>query len=116
MTAHIRHSGDLTWQPYFWAWAYEGTKAINSFDGWPGQKQTEQDEKGWYTTTFKTPGGLDYYFLINLGSGKAQSKDIGPIAFDDYKEIWIVIDDAAFTADDISGKWITYYDHDPDIA
>ena len=74
---------------------------------------TEKDEDGWYTTSFPTPGGLDYYFIINQGSGKPQTKDYGPISTDDYSEIWIVINDAKV------GKvndWVTYYNYNPDNA
>lgn len=113
---HIKHSGDLTWDPYLWAWAYNGSTPINSFESWPGQKQTTKDENGWYTTQIKVPGGLDYYFIINQGSGMPQTKDYGPISCDDYPEIWVVINDAAFTADSTTGTWISYYNYNPDLA
>lgn len=113
---HIKHSGDLDWNPYLWAWAYNGTTPINSFESWPGQQLTEKDADGWYTTEIKVPGGLDYYFIINQGSGKPQTKDYGPISCEDYPEIWVVIDDDAFTADSTTGTWIHYYNYNPDTA
>ena len=116
VTIHIKHSGSLDWNPYLWAWAYNGTTPINSFESWPGQEQKEKDADGWYTTEIKVPGGLDYYFIINQGSGKPQTKDYGPISCEDYPEIWVVIDDEAFTADSTTGTWIHYYNYNPDKA
>ncbi len=115
VTMHIKHSGDLTWNPYLWAWAYNGNSPINTFESWPGQEQTQKDENGWYSAEIKVPGGLDYYFIINQGSGKPQTKDYGPISSEEYPEIWVVIDDDAFTADSTTGTWIHYYNYNPDL-
>ena len=52
----------------------------------------------------------------NQGSGKPQTKDYGPIKYDDYPEIWIVIDDDAFLANSDSGTWIQYYNYNPELA
>ena len=116
---HVKHDGNLTWAPNLWAWAYEGTKAINAYESWPGYLMTDPDEDGWYTTTFPIPGGLNYYFIISK-NGNPQTKDYGVvngqnvgIVYDDYPEIWVVIHD------DEVGKgndWVTYYNYNPDIA
>ncbi len=115
-TLHVKHSGDLNWDPYIWGWSYAGTEPINAYESWPGLKLTEKDEDGWYTTSFPVPGGLDYYFIINAGSGMPQTKDYGPLVYNDYPEIWIVINDDAYTADSASGTWISYYNYNPEIA
>ena len=115
-TLHIKHSGDETWDPYLWGWSYAGTEPINAYESWPGLKLTEKDDDGWYTTSFPVPGGLDYYFIINAGSGMPQTKDYGPIVYEDYPEIWIVINDAEYLRDSSSGTWINYYNYNPDNA
>ena len=115
-TLHIKHSGDETWDPYLWGWSYAGTEPINAYESWPGLKLTEKDDDGWYTTSFPVPGGLDYYFIINAGSGMPQTKDYGPIVYADYPEIWIVINDAEYIRDSAGGNWVTYYNYNPDIA
>ena len=115
-TLHVKHSGTETWDPFLWGWSYAGTEPINAYESWPGLKLTEKDEDGWYTTSFPVPGGLDYYFIINAGSGMPQTKDYGPIKYDEYPEIWIVIDDAEYLRDSSSGTWIQYYNYNPDIA
>ena len=115
-TLHIKHSGSETWNPYLWGWSYNGSDPINAYESWPGLLLNTQDEDGWYTTSFPVPGGLDYYFIINQGSGKPQTKDYGPIKYDDYPEIWIVIDDEAFLANSDSGTWIQYYNYNPELA
>lgn len=74
---------------------------------------TDPDDDGWYSTTFPIPGGLDYYFIISKG-GSPQTADYGPIKYDDYPEIWVVINDDQIGADD--GKWISYYNYNPDTA
>ena len=113
---HVKHSGDLDWAPSLWAWAYEdeaGTKPINAYESWPGYTMSDPDENGWYTTTFPIPGGLDYYVIISK-QGSPQTADYGPIVYDDYPEIWVIIND-----DDVGkagGKWITYYNYDPTPA
>jgi len=111
--AHIKHdgNGDSTWDPYIWSWAYAGTEAVDSFASWPGQLLTEKDENGWYDVSFKIPGGLDYYFIINQGNNLPKTKDFGPISYDEYPEIWIVIDDANVGKTD---DWVTCYNTNPD--
>ena len=109
---HVKHDGDLTWAPCLWAWSYEGTKPVNAYDAWPGFLMSDPDENGWYTTTFPIPGGLDYYVIISNG-GNPQTADYGPIKYDEYPEIWVIIHD------DLVGKgsnWISYYNYNPDLA
>ena len=116
---HVKHSGTQTWAPCLWAWAYDHTgTAINCYDGWPGLLLSNPDEDGWYNVTFPIPGGLNYYFIISK-NGNPQTKDYGVvdgqnvgISYDDYPEIWVVIND------DMVGKnndWCTYYNYNPDI-
>ena len=108
---HVKHSGDLKWDPCLWAWSYEGTKPINAYDQWPGLQLKNPDDDGWYTTTFPTPGGLDYYFIIS-NAGSPQTADYGPIKYDDYPEIWVVIQDDQVGK---SGNWVEYYNYNPDV-
>ena len=110
---HVKHSGSETWDPHLWAWAYDGPTPINCYDGWPGLMLTNPDADGWYNVTFPIPGGLDYYFIISK-NGNPQTADYGPISYDDYPEIWVVIDDENVGKDD--GKWVSYYNYNPDIA
>ncbi len=110
---HVKHSDSETWAPCLWAWAYEGTTPINAYDAWPGLLLDNPDDDGWYTTTFAIPGGLDYYFILSK-NGTPQTADIGPIVYDDYPEIWIVIDDAKIGSAD--GQWVKYYNYNPDTA
>ena len=117
---HVKHSGSATWTPYLWAWAYDqnGT-AINCYDGWPGLKLSNPDEDGWYTVKFPIPGGLNYYFIIS-NNGSPQTKDYGVvdgqnvgIEYDEYPEIWVVIqDDLVGSA---NGDWCKYYNYNPDL-
>ena len=107
---HVKHDGDLTWAPSLWAWAYEGTTPINAYSGWPGYTMENPDDDGWYTTEFPIPGGLDYYVIISKG-GTPQTADYGPIKYNDYPEIWVVINDAQVGK---GGNWITYYNYNPD--
>lgn len=115
-TLHIKHSGSETWNPFLWGWSYSGTDPINAYEAWPGLQLTDPDEDGWYTTSFPVPGGLDYYFIINAGSNKPQTQDIGPIVYDDYPEIWIVINDDLYLSNSAGGKWVNYYNYNPDLA
>lgn len=101
---HVKHNGDLTWDPFLWAWADapDGASFVNLYDAWPGFQITEVDENGWYTTDLDVPPGYTYSIIINNGGG---------IQTDDYTgfsapEIWVVIDDAAAIK---NGKWITVY-------
>ena len=110
---HVKHSADLTWAPCLWAWSYEGTKPINAYDQWPGLLMTNPDDDGWFTATFPTPGGLDYYFIIS-NAGSPQTADYGPISYDDYPEIWVVIQDDQVANG--KGDWISYYNYNPDTA
>lgn len=110
---HVKHSGDETWAPCLWAWAYEGSTPINAYDAWPGLLLDNPDEDGWYTTKFAIPGGLDYYFILSK-NGTPQTADIGPIVYDDYPEVWIVIDDDNIASAD--GQWVKYYNYNPDLA
>ena len=118
---HVKHSGSETWTPSLWAWAYDqnGT-AINCYDSWPGLSLSNPDENGWYTVTFPIPGGLNYYFIISQ-NGSPQTKDYGVIngqnvgiSYDDYPEIWVVIQDDLIDKED--GDWCTYYNYNPDVA
>ena len=117
---HVKHSGDLTWAPSLWAWAYDGDgTAINCYDGWPGLLLTGPDEDGWYNVTFPIPGGLNYYFIISK-NGSPQTKDYGVvngqnvgISYDDYPEIWVVIQDDLVGKN--NGDWCKYYNYNPDI-
>jgi len=110
---HVKHSGEETWAPCLWAWAYEGSTPINAYSGWPGYLMDSPDDDGWYTTEFNIPGGLDYYFILSK-NGNPQTADIGPIKYDDYPEIWIVIQDDQIGA--ASGQWVKYYNYNPDTA
>ena len=110
---HVKHSGEENWAPCLWAWAYEGSTPINAYDTWPGYLMENPDENGWYTTNFAIPGGLDYYFILSK-NGTPQTADIGPIIYDDYPEIWIVIQDDQIGSSD--GQWVRYYNYNPDIA
>ncbi|MBQ6336892.1 MAG: type I pullulanase [Ruminococcus sp.] len=117
---HVKHSGDLDWAPSLWAWAYDETgAAINCYDGWPGLLLTDKDEDGWYNVTFPIPGGLNYYFIISKG-GSPQTMDYGVvndqnvgISYDDYPEIWVVIQDDLVGKN--SGDWCKYYNYNPDL-
>lgn len=112
---HVKHNGSDTWKPNLWAWAYRGNnpanEAINCYDGWPGLQLTNIDDDGWYDVTFPIPGGLDYYFIISK-AGSPQTMDYGPIPYDDYPEIWVVIDDANVGK---GSDWIKYYNYLPEV-
>ena len=120
---HVKHSGDETWDPNLWAWAYDGSgQAINCYEetGWPGKTLTNPDENGWYNVTFPIPGGLNYYFIISQGSGTPQTMDYGRvngedigISYDDYPEIWVVIQDDLIGKN--NGDWCKYYNYNPDL-
>ena len=118
---HVKHSGNQTWAPNLWAWAYDGAgQAINCYDGWPGLLLTNPDENGWYDVTFPIPGGLNYYFIIS-NNGTPQTKDYGVvdgqnigISYDDYPEIWVVIQDDLVGKN--NGDWCKYYNYNPDEA
>ena len=119
---HVKHSGNLDWDPHLWAWAYDGSgQAINCYDeyGWPGKLLSNPDEDGWYDVTFPIPGGLNYYFIIS-NNGTPQTKDYGVvdgqnigISYDEYPEIWVVINDELVGKN--NGDWCTYYNYNPDI-
>lgn len=117
---HVKHSGDQTWAPNLWAWAYDGSgQAINCYDGWPGLQLSNPDEDGWYNVTFPIPGGLNYYFIIS-NNGNPQTKDYGVvdgqnigISYDDYPEIWVVIQDDLVGKN--NGDWCKYYNYNPDL-
>ncbi len=117
---HVKHSGDQTWAPNLWAWAYDGAgQAINCYDGWPGLQLSNPDEDGWYNVTFPIPGGLNYYFIIS-NNGNPQTKDYGVvggenvgISYDDYPEIWVVIQDDLVGKN--NGDWCKYYNYNPDL-
>ena len=117
---HIKHSGGQDWAPYLWAWAYDGSgQAINCYDGWPGLALSNPDENGWYDVTFPIPGGLNYYFIIS-NNGNPQTKDYGVvdgqnvgISYDDYPEIWVVIQDDLVGKN--NGDWCKYYNYNPDL-
>ena len=89
------------------------TYSASFFEEEEGQEQTEKDADGWYTTEIKVPGGLDYYFIINQGNGKPQTKDYGPISCEDYPEIWVVIQDDLVGKN--NGDWCKYYNYNPDL-
>ena len=109
VTIHVKHGGALTWTPYLWAWA---TGDINAFNSWPGYAMKDPDENGWATTTFPVPGGLDYFIIIS-NNGSDQTSDVGPISFETYPEIWVVIDDSNV----VNGtEFIKYYNYNPDTA
>ncbi len=102
---HVKHDGDLTWDPFLWAWsvAPDTGKEENCFEAWPGLQLTNPDENGWYTTELDIPPEYSYCLIINNGGG---------IQTDDYKgfsqpEVWVVIDDANATK---NGAWISVYD------
>ena len=108
-TVHVIHDGSLTWEPSLWGWSYQGTTPINAYDNFPGFRMTEKNESGWYTTQFPVPGGLDYYFIISEAGGK-KTMDYGPIDYEEYPEIWIVIHDSLYGK---TGDWVSYYNYDP---
>ena len=119
---HVKHSGTETWDPCLWAWAYdENGTAINCYDeyGWPGKPLTKAADAEWYDVTFPIPGGLNYYFIISK-NGNPQTKDYGVIdgqnigiSYEEYPEIWVVINDDMVGA--AGGDWCTYYNYNPDI-
>ena len=110
---HVKHTGDDSWDPNLWAWAYDGTGSpINCYDSWPGLNLSKEAGAEWYDVTFPIPGGLDYYFIISEGTGSPQTKDYGPISYDEYPEIWVVIDDANRNSDD--QDWCKFYNYNPD--
>ncbi|MBQ8057600.1 MAG: type I pullulanase [Ruminococcus sp.] len=104
ITLHVKHDGELTWDPYLWAWAktVDGADSQNVYEAWPGLQLTDKDEEGWYTTTFDIPNGYEYYLIINNGSG-LQTNDYEKFT---APEVWVVIDDAAAIA---QGNWISVY-------
>ena len=111
---HVKHAGAQTWAPTLWAWAYDNGNPVNAYAGWPGYTMQDKDEEGWYTTTFPVPGGLDYYFILSK-EGSPQTQDFGPIKYDDYPEIWVVIDDHAETSElTDKGAWLKYYNYNPE--
>ncbi len=101
---HVKHDGDLTWDPFLWAWAdpIEGGSSVNIYDAWPGLQITEVDENGWYTTELDVPPEYTYNIIINNGGGIQTSDYVGFSA----KEIWVVIDDEQATK---NGPWISVY-------
>ena len=104
ITLHVKHDGDLTWDPFLWAWAktVDGQDSQNIYEAWPGLQLTDKDEEGWYTTSFDIPNGYEYYVIINNGSG-LQTNDYEKFT---APEAWVVIDDAAATK---QGNWISIY-------
>ncbi len=101
---HVKHNGDLTWDPFLWAWATPigGGTQVNIYESWPGLQITDVDENGWYTTEIDVPPEYTYSIIINNGGG---------IQTDDYdgfsaKEIWVVIDDEKAIK---NGAWISVY-------
>ena len=113
VTMHVKHGGDLTWDPCLWVWVNDGATDIPIFDKWPGLQLSKPDEDGWYTTTFSIPSGLPYCMIINKG-GSPQTADYRDISYDEYPEIWVVIEDDRVGLDD--GEWIKYYSYNPDSA
>ena len=109
VTIHVKHSGNLSWTPYLWAWA---TGDVNAYSSWPGYAMKDPDENGWATTTFPVPGGLDYFIIIS-NNGSDQTSDVGPIKYADYPEIWVVINDDKV---ENGTEFISYYNYNPDIA
>ncbi len=101
---HVKHNGDLTWDPFLWAWAdpADGGSSVNLYDAWPGLQITDMDEEGWYTTELDVPPGYTYNIIINNGGGIQTSDYVGYSA----PEIWVVIDDAQAIK---NGTWITVY-------
>ncbi|MBQ6626347.1 MAG: MucBP domain-containing protein, partial [Ruminococcus sp.] len=101
---HVKHNGDLTWDPFLWAWAdpADGGGSVNLYDAWPGFQITDKDEEGWYTTELDVPPGYTYNIIINNGGGIQTSDYVGYSA----PEIWVVIDDAQAIK---NGTWITVY-------
>lgn len=104
VTAHIKHDGELTWNPYLWAWAdnADGTKSVNCFSGWPGVELKEIDEDGWYTTQFGVPVDYIYSIIVNNG-GSVQTENYTDLT---ASEIWVVINDEEATT---TGEWISIY-------
>lgn len=102
VTLHVKHNGDLTWVPYLWAWATQGSSSVNIYDAWPGLPLSNPDEEGWYTTSFDIPNGYNYNIIINNGGG-IQTSDYTNFT---ASEIWVVIDDAQATK---NGTWISVY-------
>ncbi len=105
ITAHIKHDGELTWNPFLWAWAdnEDGSKSVNCFPGWPGVELTECDENGWFTTQFGVPVGYIYSIIVNSG-GSVQTENYTDLT---APEIWVVINDEEATT---TGYWISIYD------
>lgn len=101
---HVKHDGDLTWDPFIWAWVDSKTdgSSIDVYDSWPGFQITEVDENGWYTTKFALPPEYTYSIIINNG-GSVQTTDYKGF---EAKEIWIVINDEQATK---KGNWISVY-------
>lgn len=104
ITAHIKHDGDLTWNPFLWVWAdnVDGTKSVDCFKAWPGAQLTEVDENGWYTLEFGVPVGYVYNLIVNDG-GSLQTDNYTELS---DSEIYVVIDDERALS---SGAWISIY-------
>ena len=101
---HVKHNGDLTWDPFLWAWATPngGGTQVNMFEAWPGYQMLDPDSEGWYTTEIDVPPEYTYSIIINNGGGIQTSDYDGFTA----GEIWVVIDDEQATK---NGPWISVY-------
>jgi len=101
---HVKHNGDLTWDPFLWAWAtpIAGGTQVNMFEAWPGYQMLDVNEEGWYTTDIDVPPEYTYSIIINNGGGIQTSDYDGFSA----SEIWVVIDDEQATK---NGPWISVY-------
>ncbi|MDO4748964.1 MAG: type I pullulanase [Eubacteriales bacterium] len=101
---HVKHDGDLTWDPFLWAWADspDGGTSVNIYDAWPGLQIKECDEEGWYTTEIDVPPGYTYNLIINNGGGIQTTDYVGYSA----PEVWIVINDEQATK---TAPWMTVY-------
>lgn len=104
VSVHIKHSGELTFNPFLWVWAdsEDGAQSVDCFSAWPGKELTECDENGWFNGTVDKPVGFIYNLIVNDG-GASQTTNYEELTAD---EIWIVIND-----DEVSGSspWISIY-------
>ncbi len=107
---HVKHNGDLTWQPYLWIWGSDLTgKDKGNYAGgvWPGVGLSTMDDNGWYEYDF-TYSGAGTYNIIVSNNANPQTSDYKGIA---ENELWIVIKDELVGS---SGNFLELYTENPD--
>ena len=108
---HIKHSGDLSWDPVLWLWGQKnGADSGSNYcknKAWPGDVLTKADEDAWYTTSFAPVGGDTTYCVIISDGDSGRSPDCKGFT---QAELWCVIDDE----NSKSSVSILFYDVNPD--